>query len=73
MKFYILNFIEKNFQLQYNERLNQQQARYNIEITSLTEQLQEAENQRDLIEREVRNMYYVLRSQIILFLFLFES
>ncbi|KAL3275979.1 hypothetical protein HHI36_020710 [Cryptolaemus montrouzieri] len=44
----------EKLELQYNESLNQQQTRYNLEITSLREQLQEAENHRDLIEREVQ-------------------
>ncbi|KAK9881578.1 hypothetical protein WA026_016452 [Henosepilachna vigintioctopunctata] len=45
----------EKLELQYNESLNQQQARYNLEITQLREQLQEAESHRDLIvQREVQ-------------------
>lgn len=39
--------------MQYNESLTQQQARYNLELSSLREQLHEAETHRDLLEREV--------------------
>ncbi|KAK5640191.1 hypothetical protein RI129_011002 [Pyrocoelia pectoralis] len=43
----------EKLELQYNESLTQQQARYNMELTSLREQLNEAENHRDILEREV--------------------
>ncbi|XP_017876835.1 serine/threonine-protein kinase Genghis Khan isoform X1 [Ceratina calcarata] len=45
--------VEK-LEVQYNENLNQQQSRYNVEIRSLQEQLHEAETRRDLLEREVQ-------------------
>lgn len=45
-----------NFQVQYSEKLNQQQARYNIELTALREQLLEAETQRDLMQRELQQL-----------------
>lgn len=41
-------------EIQYNESLNQQQARYNLELSSLRDQLHEAETHRDLLEREVQ-------------------
>lgn len=40
-------------QVQYSEKLNQHQTRYNIELSTLREQLQEAETHRDMIQREV--------------------
>ncbi|GJQ77807.1 putative protein serine threonine kinase [Trypoxylus dichotomus] len=43
----------EKLEVQYNESLTQQQARYNMELSSLREQLQETENHRDLLEREV--------------------
>ncbi|XP_078043912.1 serine/threonine-protein kinase gek isoform X2 [Augochlora pura] len=45
--------VEK-LEVQYNENLNQQQSRFNLEIRSLQEQLHEAEARRDLLEREVQ-------------------
>jgi serine/threonine-protein kinase MRCK len=36
--------------------LTQQQARYNLELSSLREQLHEAESHRELLEREVQNL-----------------
>ncbi|CAG9761231.1 unnamed protein product [Ceutorhynchus assimilis] len=42
--------------VQYNESLTQQQSRYNLELTSLREQLQEAESHRDLLERELQSL-----------------
>ncbi|XP_060817076.1 serine/threonine-protein kinase Genghis Khan isoform X2 [Bombus pascuorum] len=45
--------VEK-LEVQYNENLNQQQSRFNLEIRSLQEQLHEAETRRDLLEREVQ-------------------
>ncbi|XP_043282570.1 serine/threonine-protein kinase Genghis Khan isoform X2 [Venturia canescens] len=45
--------VEK-LEVQYNENLNQQQSRYNIEIRSLQEQLHESDNRRELLEREVQ-------------------
>ncbi|XP_044767171.1 serine/threonine-protein kinase Genghis Khan isoform X2 [Coccinella septempunctata] len=53
----------EKLELQYNERLNQQQSRYNLELSSLREQLQEAENQRDLIERELTESMNRLQSE----------
>ncbi|KAJ8981694.1 hypothetical protein NQ317_003415 [Molorchus minor] len=44
----------ENLEVQYNESLTQQQARYNMELSSLREQLHEAETHRDLLEREVQ-------------------
>ncbi|KAE8752370.1 hypothetical protein FOCC_FOCC000842 [Frankliniella occidentalis] len=44
--------VEK-IEVQYNEDLNQQQTRYNLEICSLREQLQESDNTREVLEREV--------------------
>ncbi|KZC04323.1 PREDICTED: serine/threonine-protein kinase Genghis Khan [Dufourea novaeangliae] len=45
--------VEK-LEVQYNENLNQQQSRFNLEIRSLQDQLHEAETRRDLLEREVQ-------------------
>jgi hypothetical protein len=45
--------VEK-LEVQYNESLAQQQSRYNLELASLRDQLQEAESRRDALEREVR-------------------
>lgn len=44
----------EKLEVQYNESLTQQQTRYNMELSSLREQLHEAESHRDLIEREVQ-------------------
>ncbi|XP_024946163.1 serine/threonine-protein kinase Genghis Khan isoform X1 [Cephus cinctus] len=44
--------VEK-LEVQYNENLNQQQSRYNLEIRSLQEQLHEGETRREVLEREV--------------------
>ncbi|XP_060520410.1 serine/threonine-protein kinase Genghis Khan isoform X2 [Cylas formicarius] len=46
----------EKLEVQYNEGLAQQQARYNMELASLREQLQEAESHRDLLEREVQTL-----------------
>ncbi|CAH1967830.1 unnamed protein product [Acanthoscelides obtectus] len=46
----------EKLEVQYNESLTQQQARYNMEISSLREQLHEAETHRDLLEREVQSL-----------------
>ena len=45
--------VEK-LEVQYNENLNQQQSRFNLDIRSLQEQLHETETRRDLVEREVQ-------------------
>ncbi|XP_046836428.1 serine/threonine-protein kinase Genghis Khan isoform X2 [Vespa crabro] len=45
--------VEK-LEVQYNENLNQQQSRFNLEIRSLQEQLHEGEGRRELLEREVQ-------------------
>lgn len=42
--------------MQFSEKLNQQQTRYNIELTALREQLLEAETQRDMMQREMQQM-----------------
>jgi serine/threonine-protein kinase MRCK len=49
--------VEK-IEVQYNESLAQQQSRYNLELASLRDQLQEAESRRDALEREVRNFTF---------------
>lgn len=43
--------------------MTQQQTRYNLEISSLREQLHEAETHRDLLEREVGSLYCKTRAQ----------
>lgn len=42
--------------VQYNEKLNQQQTRFNMELSSLREQLNEAEKHRDLLYRELQSV-----------------
>lgn len=54
------DFIFQTSKVQYNESLTQQQTRYNMELSSLREQLHEAETHRDLLEREVRTIYFLL-------------
>ncbi|ENN78391.1 hypothetical protein YQE_05191, partial [Dendroctonus ponderosae] len=46
----------EKLEVQYNESLTQQQTRYNLELTSLREQLQDAESHRDLLERELQSL-----------------
>lgn len=43
-------------QVQYSEKMNQHQTRYNIELSALREQLLEAESQRDIVQREMQQM-----------------
>ncbi|CAH1179570.1 unnamed protein product [Phaedon cochleariae] len=43
----------EKLEVQYNESVSQQQARYNMELSSLRDQLHEAETHRELLEREV--------------------
>lgn len=49
-----LNAEVERLDLQYKESLSQQQARYNIEISAIRDQLMEAESRRDFLEREVQ-------------------
>lgn len=56
--------VEK-LEVQYTESLAQQQSRYNLELASLRDQLQEAESRRDALEREVRIYVLLLRKFII--------
>lgn len=44
------------FQVQFSEKLNQQQTRYNIELSSLREQLHEAETHKDVLQRELQQV-----------------
>ncbi|KAL1517229.1 hypothetical protein ABEB36_001021 [Hypothenemus hampei] len=53
----------EKLEVQYNESLTQQQTRYNLELTSLREQLQEAESHRDLLERELTESMNRLQSE----------
>lgn len=46
--------VEK-LEVQYNENLNQQQSRFTLDIRSLQDQLHEAENRREILEREVQS------------------
>lgn len=48
-----LLFLYLQSQIQYTEKLNQHQSRYNVELATLREQLQEAETHRDMFQREV--------------------
>ena len=43
----------ERLEVDYSEKLNQQQTRYNIELASLREQLNEGEQHRDLLQIEV--------------------
>jgi len=51
-------------QVQFSEKINQQQSRFNVELSSLREQLQEAETHRDILQREV--IFYTLTQTFIL-------
>ncbi|XP_050303766.1 serine/threonine-protein kinase Genghis Khan isoform X2 [Anthonomus grandis grandis] len=53
----------EKLEVQYNESLTQQQTRYNLELSSLREQLQEAETHRDLLERELTESVNRLQSE----------
>uniref|UniRef100_A0AAR5P9L4 non-specific serine/threonine protein kinase n=1 Tax=Dendroctonus ponderosae TaxID=77166 RepID=A0AAR5P9L4_DENPD len=53
----------EKLEVQYNESLTQQQTRYNLELTSLREQLQDAESHRDLLERELTESMNRLQSE----------
>lgn len=44
------------FQVQFSEKLNQQQTRYNIELAALREQLHEAEAHKDMLQRELQQV-----------------
>lgn len=46
----------EKLEVQYNDSLTQQQARYNLELATLREQLQEAESHRDILERELKSL-----------------
>lgn len=43
-------------QVQYSEKMNQHQTRYNIELSALRDQLLEGESQRDILQREMQQM-----------------
>jgi serine/threonine-protein kinase MRCK len=43
----------ERLEIEYTEKLNQQQSRYNVELVALREQLNEAETHRNLLEIEV--------------------
>lgn len=45
-----------HFQVQFSEKINQQQSRFNVELSSLREQLQEAETHRDILQRELQQV-----------------
>ena len=57
--------VEK-LEVQYNESLSQQQSRYNLEIASLRDQLQEAESRREALEREVGIIFHIFSPIIVL-------
>lgn len=44
------------FQVQFSEKLNQQQGRYNNELVSLREQLHDAETHKDMLQRELQQV-----------------
>lgn len=56
-----LNTEVERLEVQYKEALQQQQARYNLELGGLREQLQEAESRREILEREVleKRLYFL--------------
>ncbi|XP_044268863.1 serine/threonine-protein kinase Genghis Khan isoform X2 [Tribolium madens] len=53
----------EKLEVQYNESLAQQQARFNLELSSLREQLHEAESHRELLERELTESVERLQSE----------
>lgn len=50
------NFLNNFSQVQFSEKLNQQQSRYNIEVVALREQLHEAETHKDILQRELQQV-----------------
>lgn len=44
----------ERLKVQYSENLTQQQSRYNLEISSLRDQLQEEQSRREILEREIQ-------------------
>lgn len=44
----------ERLEVQYSEKLNQQQARFNIELSSLRDQLNEAESHKELVQGELQ-------------------
>lgn len=44
-------------EVQYSEKLNQQQSRFNLELSAIREQLNEAESHRDMLHREVSHSF----------------
>jgi hypothetical protein len=57
-------------EVEFNERLAQSQARYNLELQALKDQLAETEAQRDSLQREVRGNRGFL---LLLFIFFLNS
>lgn len=56
MSFFSFSNFFQCFQVQFSEKLNQQQARYNVESASIRDQLLETENQRDILQREMQQL-----------------
>ncbi|XP_037032828.1 serine/threonine-protein kinase Genghis Khan [Bradysia coprophila] len=46
----------ERLEVQFSEKINQQQSRFNVELSSLREQLQEAETHRDILQRELQQV-----------------
>lgn len=46
----------ERLEVQFSEKLNQQQARYNMELVALREQLHEAEAHKDMLQRELQQV-----------------
>lgn len=44
----------ERMEVQFSERLNQQQSRFNMELASIREQLKESEMDRDILQRELQ-------------------
>lgn len=53
---FILTRVNFDLQVQFSEKINQQQLRYNAELTALRDQLMDNEAQREMLQREMQQM-----------------
>lgn len=53
---FILTRVNFDLQVQFSEKINQQQLRYNAEVTALRDQLMDNESQREMLQREMQQM-----------------
>lgn len=53
---FILTHVNFDLQVQFSEKINQQQLRYNAELTALRDQLMDNESQREMLQREMQQM-----------------